>query len=640
MAINNLRTQYYTENDGAGNAGADSGLALPSGWESYSPQAKISWFNANGVTPDQLLQMGVPQADIAWMSQNGYLGGGSNALAAGAIAGGSALDRLRAQNPNLIVQEIRSQPASPETGEGPGPLEGYAVYDPTKTAAGANKFTRFGPDGELIGEQSFKTPGNIVDLSTQFAKDMTPLAAAALGANALGAGLGQASIFGPGTAGSLTSGVTPTSVAAAEAGLPSALPNALASAPLTTTLAPAATEFGSTILPTANLVAPSITAPAAAVAPVAAVTTAPVAPAASAATETATAGLSSADKAALYGNAGYGPGMTGAQTGAYDTIIGATGSPALANVAAGVTGAGQSALSALVPAAAGATAASPFAAIIPAAASLIGAGVTSSAAKDAAQVTADAAIRAAQLQSDAANRALALQERMYTEGVARQQPYYQAGTNALAQMQGLTNAMPAAFQYTGQQPAAFQFRPEDLQLDPGYGFRLKEGLKALESSAAARGGLLSGGTGKALQRYGQDMASQEFGNAFNRSLTQYNAATQREQEQYGRALTGYNAATAREAQQYNRLAGLAGIGGTTAQQLTSAGQNYGSQAGNLMSNTATNLSNLAMQQGQTAAQAGMAGGAAWQRGLGDVASIYARMYGPQPTYNYLVPPGG
>jgi hypothetical protein len=68
--------------------------------------------------------------------------------------------------------------------------------------------------------------------------------------------------------------------------------------------------------------------------------------------------------------------------------------------------------------------------------------------------------------------------------------------------------------------AARPFTMESFQQDPGYAFRLGEGLKALERSAAARGGLLSGSTGKALQRYGQDMASQEYGNAFNRFYTE------------------------------------------------------------------------------------------------------------------------
>lgn len=52
--------------------------------------------------------------------------------------------------------------------------------------------------------------------------------------------------------------------------------------------------------------------------------------------------------------------------------------------------------------------------------------------------------------------------------------------------------------------------------DPSYGFRFQEGQRALERSAAARGGLLSGGTGRKLTRYGQDYASTEYMNRFNR----------------------------------------------------------------------------------------------------------------------------
>lgn len=60
------------------------------------------------------------------------------------------------------------------------------------------------------------------------------------------------------------------------------------------------------------------------------------------------------------------------------------------------------------------------------------------------------------------------------------------------------------------------FTLADFQKDPGYDFRLKEGMKGLESTAAARGGLLSGATLKAADRYNQDYASGEFSNAYNR----------------------------------------------------------------------------------------------------------------------------
>lgn len=229
----------------------------------------------------------------------------------------------------------------------------------------------------------------------------------------------------------------------------------------------------------------------------------------------------------------------------------------------------------------------PWSFIIPAAASLIGGSMQASAAKSAAATSAASA-----------DRATALQERMYEEGVARQQPYYQAGVNALAQLTGRTGAMPAAFQY----------RPEQLTTDPGYQFRLSEGLKALERSAAARGGLMSGATGKALTRYGQEAASQEYQNAYNRALTEYNAAK------------------AREAEEYNRLSGLAGVGGTTAQQITSAGQQM-----------ASNVGNIGMGQAQIAGQARMAGASAYGRSLGDIGYLAGRYYGQPGTTNYLAP---
>jgi hypothetical protein len=115
------------------------------------------------------------------------------------------------------------------------------------------------------------------------------------------------------------------------------------------------------------------------------------------------------------------------------------------------------------------------------------------------------------------------------------------------------------------------FSLEDFQADPGFEFRLSEGQKALERSAAARGGLLSGGTLKELERFAQGTASQEFQSAFNRFQT----------ERAGR---------------FNRLASVAGLG-----QIT------GAQLGELGARTATNIGNLTVG-GQTAAAAARASG--------------------------------
>lgn len=78
-------------------------------------------------------------------------------------------------------------------------------------------------------------------------------------------------------------------------------------------------------------------------------------------------------------------------------------------------------------------------------------------------------------------------------------PYVQPGIDANAKLGDLANEQ-------------FTFSPTD----PSYQFRLQEGQKALERSAIARGGGLGGGTAKALARYGQNMASTEYGAAFDR----------------------------------------------------------------------------------------------------------------------------
>jgi hypothetical protein len=162
-------------------------------------------------------------------------------------------------------------------------------------------------------------------------------------------------------------------------------------------------------------------------------------------------------------------------------------------------------------------------------------------------IGANAANRAGNQQAAASDRAAELQNQQYQENVKRQQPFYQAGVNALPE---LVNAS----KYTN-------FGMNQFQADPGYAFRLSEGQKALERSAAARGGLLSGGTGKALTRFGQEMGSQEYTNAFNR----YQAERQA---------------------RLGPLQTLTGMGQTTAQQVGQAGQTMATNVGNDITNSA------------------------------------------------------
>lgn len=86
-------------------------------------------------------------------------------------------------------------------------------------------------------------------------------------------------------------------------------------------------------------------------------------------------------------------------------------------------------------------------------------------------------------------------------------PYAQAGTDALAQLK-------AALGLSGQ-GAADTFLA-NFRKSPGYAFQMDEGVKALDRSASARGGLYSGAAGKALTTFGQGLADQEWGGALDR----------------------------------------------------------------------------------------------------------------------------
>lgn len=73
--------------------------------------------------------------------------------------------------------------------------------------------------------------------------------------------------------------------------------------------------------------------------------------------------------------------------------------------------------------------------------------------------------------------------------------------------------------------------------DPGYLERMRMGTDAIQNAAAAKGSLLSGGTLKALERYGQDYGSNEFDKVYGRALgtfgTNVNAGQLAYQNRYG-----------------------------------------------------------------------------------------------------------
>ncbi|RPI76749.1 MAG: hypothetical protein EHM41_26830 [Chloroflexi bacterium] len=112
---------------------------------------------------------------------------------------------------------------------------------------------------------------------------------------------------------------------------------------------------------------------------------------------------------------------------------------------------------------------------------------------------AQAAGKAAEQQTNALNYATDVANKQYEQNRADLAPWREAGKNALTSLVNKVGAGPGEFTRS-----------------PGYSFRLNEGTKALERSAAAKGGLLSGGTGKALTRYAQDYATSDYDNFLRR----------------------------------------------------------------------------------------------------------------------------
>ena len=129
-------------------------------------------------------------------------------------------------------------------------------------------------------------------------------------------------------------------------------------------------------------------------------------------------------------------------------------------------------------------------------------------------LTSQASKSAAQTQADAANNATAAQQQALNQQLELQKPFTTAGTTAVNQLSAMTQPGGAATQ-------EFTFGPGAYQADPGYAFRLKEGMNAMNATAAARGGLISGNALRAGQIYGQELGSQEYSNAFTRAQNMF-----------------------------------------------------------------------------------------------------------------------
>lgn len=140
---------------------------------------------------------------------------------------------------------------------------------------------------------------------------------------------------------------------------------------------------------------------------------------------------------------------------------------------------------------------------------------------------------------------------------------------------------------------------EDAAQTPGYQFTLKQGLQAVDSSAAARGLGVSGANIRGAADYATGLANSTYNDVFSRALNTFN--------------TNYGSA----ANRVNRLLGLVG-----------SGQNAAATNGSLGAQTANSIGDTLMS-GANAAAAGRVGSAnalaSGLNGVGGNALLYGLM---------------
>jgi hypothetical protein len=200
----------------------------------------------------------------------------------------------------------------------------------------------------------------------------------------------------------------------------------------------------------------------------------------------------------------------------------------------------------------------------------------------------NAAKSAASTQAAAADRAMAQEAAMYGQSREDLAPYRETGYTALKDIERMKPFLTA------------QFGPEQFgqYLDPSMAFRQRMGTQATERLANIGGGAISGNTMRALTDYGQNLASTEYGNAFNRFQTERGNI-------------------------YNTLANIAGMGQQAVNTGVNAGQSFAGQQTGLITGQAA--ANAAGTVGASNAYAGALGN------LGNYAMLNAFMKPPAVT---------
>jgi hypothetical protein len=203
--------------------------------------------------------------------------------------------------------------------------------------------------------------------------------------------------------------------------------------------------------------------------------------------------------------------------------------------------------------------------------SVLGAGASLFGASNAADAQREAAAASAAAQREAADKSIAAQREMFDIGRADLAPYRQGGTTAQNQLMTLLGiggdqTAPGYGRY------AQDFTMPEFTGDPGYQFRLKSGMEALNRSAAARGMGQSGANIKGALEYGQNFGSNEYNNAYNRALGTYQINRANQLDPLFKLYGGGQAAAAGSAAQAGAL------GQNLGQTYTGLGQGLGQAA--------------------------------------------------------------
>jgi len=255
------------------------------------------------------------------------------------------------------------------------------------------------------------------------------------------------------------------------------------------------------------------------------------------------------------------------------------------------------------------------------ASSIAAAGIQAGAATSAANMEADAARYAADQTSKTAANSLGFNQNVFNTGQQNYKPFIQAGqtaTNNLATETAPGGSLNTPYGKTfSYQP--FSFSGDVLKNDPAYQFDLQQGQQAIQRSAAAQGGLVSGGSMKALADYTQGNALNAYQTAYNTEANTYDRNYQNALQQYQQA---YNQWNTDQNNSYARQSGLATLGENAAAGSGSQGTAAAQTNAGINANTANALGNYATQVGNAQAAGTVGVGQAINNGISGVSNAY------------------